>query len=252
MNSYLLGKVIKSNTENGNVLLLILIAVVLFAALSYAVTKSSNTSGNDISREQEQLTQTVTDNCEISINTAVLRLKSTGGCAPDQISYELPDGRNENVDNPDDTNCFIFHQDGAGGIPCGAYADPSVETGQITSVGDTTTIALTAAGIYFQCLSWSASDCVPQFSDNGTDFVNNNQVCILKGDGSDAGRGIGASSFVPSFGSALCQGACGGNSSGTYRQPPGGTQFYIEDDYSMTAYTGVCDRTLRDFECICW
>jgi len=45
----------KVDSESGNVLFLILIAVVLFAALSYAVTSSTNSSGGNVDEEALQL-----------------------------------------------------------------------------------------------------------------------------------------------------------------------------------------------------
>jgi hypothetical protein len=63
----------KTINQKGNVLFLILIAVALFAALSYAVTQSSR-SGGDASRETNILNAAQLTQYPTSIRTAVLRL----------------------------------------------------------------------------------------------------------------------------------------------------------------------------------
>jgi hypothetical protein len=65
------------NNQKGNVLFLILIAVALFAALSYAVTQSSR-SGGDASRETNILNAAQLTQYPTSIRTAVLRLVIDG------------------------------------------------------------------------------------------------------------------------------------------------------------------------------
>ena len=67
----------KTQTQKGNVLFLILIAVALFAALSYAVTQSSR-SGGDSSRETNILNAAQLTQYPTSIRTAVLRLVIDG------------------------------------------------------------------------------------------------------------------------------------------------------------------------------
>ena len=236
----------------GNALFLILIAVALFAALSYAITQSGQ-GGAGIDKEQEMLNQAVAEQCTASVDYGLNKLKYLSNCPTDQISYELAGDINENPLNPSDTSCFLFHPDGAGVTPCGAYLEPTgVVTGQIAAAGDTTTIVLTPAGIYFKCQSWATTNCTPLFSEDGSTFVNNNQLCIFKGDGSDSDRGTGGSTIASSFATALCQASCSAGSSGNYRQSPGTTALYLENDFSITAYTGTCNRTLRDFRCICW
>ncbi len=100
--------------ERGNILFLILLAVVLFAALSYAVTSSMRGNGKDASAEKAQLDQSVLDNFQAEMDGALLRLKTTGGCTDAQISYETPAGANVNSNAPADKHCHVFSPLGAG------------------------------------------------------------------------------------------------------------------------------------------
>lgn len=78
------------NNQKGNVLFLILIAVALFAALSYAVTQSSR-SGGDASRETNILNAAQLTQYPTSIRTAVLRLV-IDGYQDTNILYNPPAG----------------------------------------------------------------------------------------------------------------------------------------------------------------
>ena len=107
--------------QSGNALFLILIAVALFAALSYAVTQSGRGNAG-IEREQQMINQAVSEQCTASVNYAVNKLKLIVGCDSSEISYELADGSNANASAPADKSCHIFHANGAGVAPCGAYS----------------------------------------------------------------------------------------------------------------------------------
>lgn len=102
--------------EKGNVLFLILIAVVLFAALSYAVTQSSRGGGNANSESLKikaaQLTQ-----YGAAIKTAVMRMKLTGTddaefCFDTDLIAE-PKWYDGAPGCADDGN-KVFHADGGG------------------------------------------------------------------------------------------------------------------------------------------
>lgn len=69
-----------SKGQKGNVLFLILIAVALFAALSYAVTQSSR-SGGDASRETNVINTSSLTQYPNQVRTAVLRLVIDGTAA---------------------------------------------------------------------------------------------------------------------------------------------------------------------------
>lgn len=97
----------------GNALFLILIAVALFGALSYAITQSGRGGGN-IAREEAMIKQARLENYQAAITAAVMRLTLPGTCTAAQISYETPAGANANPSAPSDKSCHIFHPNGGG------------------------------------------------------------------------------------------------------------------------------------------
>lgn len=70
------------DAEHGNVLFLILIAVVLFAALSYAVTQSSRTGGGDAGRETNLISSAEITQYPAAVKTAIVRMVING------VTYE--------------------------------------------------------------------------------------------------------------------------------------------------------------------
>lgn len=98
--------VANSGPEKGNVLFLILIAVVLFGALSYAVTSSMRTGSSTTEKEQAKLDQAVMDNFMSAINVGRMRLEMAG-CS--SIDYTAPADQGAG-----DKSCHIFHPDGGG------------------------------------------------------------------------------------------------------------------------------------------
>jgi len=71
-----------NDTQRGNVLFLILIAVVLFAALSYAVTQSSRTGGGDAGREANLIRSSELTQYPAAVKTAIVRMIING------VTYE--------------------------------------------------------------------------------------------------------------------------------------------------------------------
>jgi hypothetical protein len=80
---------IRNNNQKGNVLFLILIAVALFAALSYAVTQSSR-SGGDASKETNVINTAALTQYPNSVRTSVLRL-IIAGIDPLDLQFNKPD-----------------------------------------------------------------------------------------------------------------------------------------------------------------
>jgi hypothetical protein len=240
----------KTYSQSGNALFLILIAVALFASLSYAVTQSGRGNG-DIAAEKAMLDAATAQQCEAMIDHAINRVKLLNGCQTDEVSYELPDGTNTNSDAPADGSCHLFLPQGGDATPCGPYLD--VLVGQITEVGDTDTVAVTSSGVYFKCAAWSGSGCYPSFSFDGQSFpMGRGNVCVVKGDGSDDDR-LTYSNVAGLTTNALCSSICGGVSSGHLLFDWHGTiTHYLEDDGTLAPYGGSCADRYEIFNCNCW
>ena len=125
-------------TQSGNVLFLILIAVALFAALSYAVTQSTRGAGN-ADNELQEIEQATLENCNASIQASSMRVEVMNGCTSNELSYELPNGTNVNPNAPIDKSCHIFSPGRGGAAPCGPWLDGcnSTQLAALSGIGDT-------------------------------------------------------------------------------------------------------------------
>ncbi len=114
----------KFSGEDGNVLFLILIAVALFAALSYAVTSSSRSSGGDASGETNKISSAQITQYPASVNTAILRM-IINGVSIDEIRFNRP-GEYDDLPTPE---FGVFHPTGGAATYIQAPKD-SMEDGQ--------------------------------------------------------------------------------------------------------------------------
>lgn len=96
--------------EKGNVLFLILIAVALFAALSYAVTQSTRSGGGSTEKETNLLNSASLTQYPTSLRTAVVRM-ILNGADLDDIGFDPPSGFSGNS-----TAFLVFHPDGGGAV----------------------------------------------------------------------------------------------------------------------------------------
>lgn len=110
--------------QDGNVLFLILIAVALFAALSYAVTSSSRSSGGNASGETNLISSAQITQYPAAINTAILRMIISGTSVED-IRFNRP----PEFDELDSTEYGVFHPSGGAATYITAPKD-SMEDGQ--------------------------------------------------------------------------------------------------------------------------
>lgn len=101
---------ITRTNEKGNALFLILIAVVLFAALSFAITQS-NRSGANSNRETSLVSSTTVTQYSSAVRTGVMRLMLRRNLAANQLLFVSP---TEAAYGGADSNLEVFHPDGAG------------------------------------------------------------------------------------------------------------------------------------------
>ena len=96
-------------SERGNVLFLILIAVALFAALSYAVTQSSRSGGGGTEGESNLVNSATVTQYPASVRTAIVRM-IIGGVDVAQLEFNPPSEFGSL-----NSNAFgVFHPDGGG------------------------------------------------------------------------------------------------------------------------------------------
>lgn len=107
-------KVTPNRNESGNALFLILIAVILFAALSYAITQSNRGSGAP-NRETSLISSTTVTQYSSAIRTGVTRMLLRNVDVPD-INFDAPtEGAfTTAAADPDLAKKELFHPDGGG------------------------------------------------------------------------------------------------------------------------------------------
>lgn len=103
------------SSQRGNALFLILIAVALFAALSYAVTSSGRSGGSEISREKTILAASQAIEYGGLLQSAIDRLRVVNRCTDNQISFEnaIVTGY-ANAGAPLDKRCHVLDPAGGG------------------------------------------------------------------------------------------------------------------------------------------
>lgn len=101
----------KYNTQSGNVLFLILIAVALFAALSYAVTQSTRSGGGSAGRETSLLNSASMTQYPAGLRTSLIRMV-LNGTSVDNLEFNPP----SDFANLSANNVGVFHPEGGGGV----------------------------------------------------------------------------------------------------------------------------------------
>lgn len=108
--------VMKAQAQQGNILFLILLAVVLFAALSYAVTQSLRGGGTDASGESMKTQASAIVQYANLIENTITRMRMSNNCSDTAISFINPGNTmyNSHVSTP---ACQVFAPEGGGLTP---------------------------------------------------------------------------------------------------------------------------------------
>lgn len=107
------------NSQNGNAIVIILVAIALFAALGYAFSNTSRTSSKLFSDEETvaYANQVITYGNEVR---SVIKRLQLRGCSDTDISFEnniVAGYANTNPDSPTDESCHVFSVNGGGLTP---------------------------------------------------------------------------------------------------------------------------------------
>jgi hypothetical protein len=116
-------KMLKPQTERGNVLFLILIAVALFAALSYAVTQSSRSGGGDANSETNLINSAQVTQYPSSVRTAIIRMMVSNSVDPASLEFNSPSDFSQCTGAPTTYSGCVFHPQGGGATFARGAAD---------------------------------------------------------------------------------------------------------------------------------
>ncbi len=102
-------------SESGNVLFLILIAVALFAALSYAVTQSSRSGSGEATSEKSLISGAQITQYPAGVRTDIIRMMIDNNISVDQLEFNAPSDFSSLTANPSGKYTrSVFHPDGGG------------------------------------------------------------------------------------------------------------------------------------------
>jgi len=95
----------------------ILLAVALYAAIAYAVTKSSRSGSNTISKDTIRLHLATVQNFALRVRTSIMRMKILDGYEPWQIDYSKTGFTSNTSSNTNCTSSYCkLHDPSGGGI----------------------------------------------------------------------------------------------------------------------------------------
>lgn len=96
-------------SQNGSVFFIILLAIMMFAMLSYAVSQGNRSGASSLTREQLNVAAQEINAFGDTLSKAVQTLKLRG-CTNEQISFEsMPVAGNENPVSPTNDSCDVFN-----------------------------------------------------------------------------------------------------------------------------------------------
>jgi hypothetical protein len=152
-------------TQNGSAFFIILVAIMMFAMLSYAVSQGSRSSASGLTAEQANVAAQEITSYGSGLSKAVQTLRLRG-CTVEEISFEsMPVAGNANPVSPADGSCDVY--DLAGGKS--NYNAPSSNWLDITEAGEDG---------YGEWVFTNQS-CIPGVGSGGTGCANASEMEIL-------------------------------------------------------------------------
>jgi len=121
----IMNQIKNRKTEQGNVLFLILIAVALFAALSYAVTQSTRSGGGSAEREKSVLSSASLVQYPASLRTSLIRM-ILNGTSVDNLEFNVPSAFGSLTSN----EVGVFHPSGGAAVYQRAPAEVMANSNQ--------------------------------------------------------------------------------------------------------------------------
>lgn len=107
------------SSQAGNILFIILIAVALFAALTYAVFLTTRNGSAGADRDQAKMISAAFSQYGQDLSATIMRMMITGGCRETTLSFETPAwqhpgmwGGSTNSLAPADRHCDVFGPQG--------------------------------------------------------------------------------------------------------------------------------------------
>ncbi len=201
--------------QSGNVLFLILIAVALFAALSYAVTLSSRGGGNNTAKESASTGAARVFNFETALRAAITRLMTIHGIDIFSLSFNNDIYKSINgtlifsaMGTPVNPSFYVFHPQGGSvspqifpdiSIPCPTCAAGLMAPGhlniQFINVPDVgTATADLSAGIF----NLNKDVCLALNEKNGISFIPVANVTFANFEGTTSIPAVAPASGVTS------------------------------------------------------
>ncbi len=101
----------RNSTERGSAFFIILIAIAIFAALSFAVMQGSRVSQSQLSGDQARLAAQDIIQYANAVEKAVQALRLRG-CSQQEISFEGAEDGQWNGNSPSDESCHVFSLQG--------------------------------------------------------------------------------------------------------------------------------------------
>lgn len=113
------------SSEQGAIIIWILIMVSLFAALNYMISKNTRSGASNLSAQQAELAASEILDYASAIKRAVQKLQ-INGCGDTEVSFENIGGGYVNPNSPTDKSCHVFEIAGGGirhQVPDDSYLD---------------------------------------------------------------------------------------------------------------------------------